>query len=61
VTIVIIFEGLYARFEKAIQQSANDHIEFWVHLDSNLIDLNMINKLGITIINNSKLVADLWN
>lgn len=40
--------------------SATDHIEFWSHLDSNMIDLNVINKLGLNIINRSKRVSDLW-
>jgi hypothetical protein len=60
VTIVIIFENLYNKFEKAIEQSATDHIEFWSHLDSNMIDLNVINKLGLNIINRTKRVMDLW-
>jgi hypothetical protein len=34
VTIVITFEGLYAKLNKEIEKSANDHIEFWSHLDS---------------------------
>ena len=34
VTIVITFEALYARLNKEIEKSANDHIEFWSHLDS---------------------------
>lgn len=61
VTIVIIFENLYNKFEKAIEQSATDHIEFWSHLDSNMIDLNVINKLGLNIINRTKRVFDLWS
>jgi hypothetical protein len=60
VTIVITFENLYAKFEKVIEQSATDHIEFWSHLDSNMIDLNVINKLGLNIINRTKKVMDLW-
>ena len=50
-TIVISFETLYNRLGKAIEQSATDHIEFWSHLDSNMVDLNVINKLGVNIIN----------
>jgi hypothetical protein len=34
VTIVITFESLYAKLQKEIEKSANDHIEFWSHLDS---------------------------
>ena len=34
VTIVITFEGLFAKLNKEIEKSANDHIEFWSHLDS---------------------------
>ena len=34
VTIVIIFENLFAKLNKEIEKSANDHIEFWTHLDS---------------------------
>lgn len=34
VTIVITFESLYAKLNKEIEKSANDHIEFWSHLDS---------------------------
>lgn len=54
ITIVLIFEGLFHRFEKAIELSAGDHIEFWNHLDSNMIDLNAVNKTGLKIINTSK-------
>lgn len=43
-----------------IEQSATDHIEFWSHLDSNMIDLNVINKLGLNIITRTKKVTDLW-
>lgn len=60
VTIVITFENLYNRFESTIEQSATDHIEFWSHLDSNMIDLNVINKLGLFIINRSNIVTELW-
>ncbi len=59
-SIVITFENLYTRFERTIEQAATDHIEFWSHLDSNMIDLNVINKLGLTIINRSKQVSELW-
>ena len=59
-TIVITFENLFNVFEKVIEQSATDHIEFWSHLDSNMIDLNMINRLGLSIINRTKLVNDIW-
>jgi hypothetical protein len=34
VTIVITFEGLFAKLNKEVEKSANDHIEFWSHLDS---------------------------
>ena len=61
VTIVITFEGLYNRLEKQIEQSATDHIEFWSHLDSNMIDLNVINKLGLNIITQTKKVNEIWN
>jgi archaellum component FlaD/FlaE len=57
---VITFENLYQRFERTIELSATDHIEFWSHLDSNMIDLNIINKLGLTIINRTKKVTELW-
>jgi hypothetical protein len=60
VTIVITFEGLFTKMEKSIEQSATDHIEFWSHLDSNMIDLNVINKLGLNIINQTKKVNELW-
>ena len=61
VTIVITFENLFNKFERAIEQSATDHIEFWSHLDSNMIDLNVINKLGLNIINRTQKVTNLWN
>ncbi len=60
VTIVITFENLFNRLEKSIEQSATDHIEFWSHLDSNMIDLNVINKLGLNIINSTKKVNEVW-
>ena len=34
VTIVITFESLFAKLNRDIEKSANDHIEFWSHLDS---------------------------
>lgn len=61
VTIVITFETLFNKFEKATAQSATDHIEFWSHLDSNSIDLNVIDKLGVKIIERCKRVTDLWD
>jgi len=60
VTIVITFETLFNKFEKATSQSATDYIEFWSHLDSNSIDLNVIDKLGVKIIERCKRVTDLW-
>ena len=59
-TIVITFEALFDKLEKAVEQSATDHIEFWSHLDSNMIDLNVINKLGLNIINKTKYVNEIW-
>ena len=47
VTIVITFENLYSKLLKAIEKSANDHIEFWSHLDSLLPDLNILHKLRL--------------
>jgi hypothetical protein len=34
VTIVITFESLYEKLRQEITKSANDHTEFWGHLDS---------------------------
>ncbi len=60
VTIVITFESLYAKLQKEIEKSANDHIEFWSHLDSQMIDLNVLHKLGLNIINNTKRINEIW-
>ena len=59
-TIVITFEGLAAKLQKEIEKSANDHIEFLSHLDSQMRDLNVLHKLGLNIINNTKRINELW-
>ncbi len=61
VTIVITFEGLYAKLNKEIEKSANDHIEFWSHLDSQMVDLNVLHKLGLNIITNTKRINEIWH
>ena len=58
--VVITFDGLFIKINKEIEKSANDHIEFWSHLDSQMIDLNVLHKLGLNIINNTKRINDLW-
>jgi hypothetical protein len=58
---VITFEGLYAKLNKEIEKSANDHIEFWSHLDSQMVDLNVLHKLGLNIITNTKRINDIWH
>lgn len=60
-TIVITFENLFAKLNKEIEKSANDHIEFWSHLDSQMVDLNVLHKLGLNIINNTKRINDIWH
>lgn len=61
VTIVITFESLHAKLSKEIEKSANDHIEFWSHLDSQMVDLNVLHKLGLNIINNTKRINEFWS
>jgi hypothetical protein len=61
VTIVITFESLYAKLNKEIEKSANDHIEFWSHLDSQMVDLNVLHKLGLNIITNTKRINEIWH
>ena len=61
VTIVITFENLFAKLNKEIEKSANDHIEFWSHLDSQMVDLNVLHKLGLNIINNTKRINEIWH
>jgi PAS domain S-box-containing protein len=61
VTIVITFENLFAKLQKAIEKSASEHIEFWSHLDSILPDLNILHKIGLNIIIYSRDTHDLWN
>ena len=61
VTIVITFESLFAKLSKEIEKSANDHIEFWSHLDSQMVDLNVLHKLGLNIINNTKRINEIWS
>ena len=61
VTIVITFESLFAKVNREIEKSANDHIEFWSHLDSQMVDLNVLHKLGLQIINNTKRINDIWH
>ena len=54
VSIVITFENLFQKLNKEIEKSANDHIEFWSHFDSMMMDLNVLHKLGLNIINSTK-------
>ena len=61
VTIVITFESLFAKLNKEIEKSANDHIEFWSHLDSQMVDLNILHKLGLNIITNTKRINEIWH
>ena len=61
VTIVITFEGIFGKLQKAIEKSASEHIEFWSHLDSLLPDLNQLHSIGLNIIVYSKQCHDLWN
>ena len=61
VTIVITFESLFAKLTKEIEKSANDHIEFWSHLDSQMVDLNILHKLGLNIITNNKKINEIWH
>ena len=61
VTIVITFESLHAKLSKELEKSANDHIEFWSHLDSQMVDLNVLHKLGLNIINNTKRINEFWS
>ena len=60
VTIVITFESLYGKLNKEIEKSANDHIEFWSHFESLMMDLNVLHKLGLNIINSTKRINDIW-
>jgi len=60
VMVVITFDGLFLKMNKEIEKSANDHIEFWSHLESQMIDLNVLHKLGLNIINNTKRINELW-
>jgi len=61
VTIVITFESLYASLNREIEKSANDHIEFWSHLESQVPDHNYLHKMGLVIINNTKRINDIWH
>ena len=49
-SIVIKFEVLLSQLEKSIEKCARTHIEFWAHLEQNMVDLNLIHKLGLQII-----------
>ena len=60
VTLVITFENLYGKLQKAIEKSASEHIEFWSHLDSLLPDMNTLHQVGLNIINYSKQTQDIW-
>ena len=60
VTVVIVFENLYTKLLKAIEKSANEHIEFWSQLDSLLPDLNILHKLGLNITTYSNQTDDIW-
>lgn len=61
VTIVIQFEALFTKLSKSIEVSANEHIEFWSHLESLMPDLNVVNKQGLGIIDCTKQTYDLWS
>jgi len=60
VTLVITFENLYGKLQKAIEKSASEHIEFWSHLDSLLPDMNTLHQIGLNIINYSRSTQDIW-
>ncbi len=60
VTLVITFENIYGKLQKAIEKSASEHIEFWSHLDSLLPDMNTLHQIGLNIINYSKQTQDIW-
>ena len=60
VSIVIIFENLFEKLNKEIEKSASDHIEFWSHFESLMMDLNVLHKLGLNIINSTKRINDIW-
>ena len=52
---------MFAKLNKEIEKSANDHIEFWSHLDSQMVDLNVLHKLGLNIITNTKKINEFWH
>ena len=60
ITVVIIFENLFMLLKKEIEHCATDHVEFWSHLDAQVVDMNELLKLGLSIINNSKVINDIW-
>eukprot|EP00826_Nyctotherus_ovalis_P012994 TRINITY_DN13470_c0_g1_i2.p1 TRINITY_DN13470_c0_g1~~TRINITY_DN13470_c0_g1_i2.p1 ORF type:complete len:273 (-),score=70.69 TRINITY_DN13470_c0_g1_i2:9-827(-) len=60
VTLVIRFEDLNTKLLKAIEKSANEHIEFWRQLDSLIPDLNSLHKLGLSTTTSSKDADDVW-
>ena len=60
VTVVMEFENLYSKLYKAIEKSANEHIEFWSQLNSLLPDLNLLHKLGLNITDYNKKTEDIW-
>lgn len=58
---MITFEAIVARLSKEIEKSANENIEFWSHLDSQMRDLNVLHKLGLNIINTTKRINEYWS
>ena len=49
ITVVILFENISAKLQKAIEKSANEHIEFWSQLDSLIPNLNILHDIGLNI------------
>jgi len=60
VTVVIHFEHLNGKLIKAIEKSANGHLEFWRQLDNMVPNLNSLHKLGLNITDSNKEVDDIW-
>ncbi len=59
-SLVITFEKVLEKLQKAMETSANEHIEFWGHLDSIMPDLNSLQDIGLNIIQYSFQTQAIW-
>ena len=59
-TLALKFESYHNQLKTNIERSTNSHLEFWTHLESLTPDFNTLHKLGLTAIQESWKVIEIW-